>query len=66
MIMPNKVKDEQMHGKTVLKLSNPVILKESSEHVRAEKGYLPSTVTVSSWLRCHEMNHHNTTMPEVK
>eukprot|EP00957_Ditylum_brightwellii_P141298 10765757-Ditylum_brightwellii.AAC.1 len=64
--MPNKVKDEWMHGKTILKSSNPIILKESSEQVRTEKGYLPSTVTVSSWLRCQEVNHHDITMPEVK
>eukprot|EP00957_Ditylum_brightwellii_P067892 5154565-Ditylum_brightwellii.AAC.1 len=55
-----------MHGKTVLKLSNPIILKESSDHVRTEEDDLPSTVTVSSWLRCQEVNRHNITMPEVK
>eukprot|EP00957_Ditylum_brightwellii_P099376 7569745-Ditylum_brightwellii.AAC.1 len=65
-IMPTKVKDDWIHGNAFLKPSNPMILKETSEHVRTEEDYLLLTVNVLSWLRYQEVNHHDITMSEVK
>eukprot|EP00957_Ditylum_brightwellii_P120439 9189464-Ditylum_brightwellii.AAC.1 len=49
----------------VLNSSNQLILKESLWLVLTEKEYISSSVTVSSWLRCNEVDHHNVTMSEI-
>eukprot|EP00957_Ditylum_brightwellii_P106336 8112418-Ditylum_brightwellii.AAC.1 len=64
-VMPSKMKESWCKGKAVVKSFNPLILKDTLEAVLIKKEYISSSVNVSSWLRCQEVNHDDVTMSEI-
>ena len=64
-LIDNNVEETWMQSNKVLQSSSPIVLKQESEQVQKFSDYIPGSVSVSTWVRCKEVNHHDVSWDDV-